>query len=349
VVRAKGFIVSNENQQERVTTPKRRGRRLLVWLGGILAVLLGLTLLGALYETAAEAADVRAYPPPGQMVDVGGYRLHINCVGTGSPTVVIEAGWGDWSATWSSWVQPAVAQTTRVCTYDRAGYGYSEAGPLPRTADRFAQELHTLLQEARVPGPYVVVGHSLGGALVRVFAHDYPAEVAGVVLIESMNPSAVEPSAAVAPPPTDLPSSDDWILTFPARVGLLRLLAGPLGLSAGLSPEVANTYVAFSVTPRHVQTTIDEGRGMPAGLAQARAIQTLGAVPVIVLSRGLEQDQTHQAEQSELLHLSPDSQQLVADRSGHNVQIDQPEAAVGAIATMVEQARRKTVPDADAR
>src|ERR671933_2339723 len=85
--------------------PARRiGRRSLVWLGGILAVLLGLSLLGAGYESMAEAADVRAYPPPGQLVDVGGYRLHLNCVGTGSPTVVIEAGWGDWSATWSNWV-----------------------------------------------------------------------------------------------------------------------------------------------------------------------------------------------------------------------------------------------------
>ena len=98
---------------------------------------------------------MRAYPPPGQLVDVGGYRLHINCIGSGSPTVVIDAGQGDWFASWSSWVQPEVAKTTRVCTYDRAGMGYSEVGTLPRTAEQFAQELHTLLQGAAVPGPYV--------------------------------------------------------------------------------------------------------------------------------------------------------------------------------------------------
>src|SRR5512138_1453308 len=126
----------------------RRGRRVLRAIGRRLAALVGLIvvlgLVGAIYESAAEAADVRAYPPPGQLVDVGGYRMHINCTGTGSPTVVIDAGWGDWSASWNSSVQPEVAKTTRVCTYDRAGMGYSEAGSLPRTAAQFTKELHTL-------------------------------------------------------------------------------------------------------------------------------------------------------------------------------------------------------------
>ena len=164
----------------------RRGRRVLRGIGRTLAALVGLIvalgLVGAMYESAAEAAAVQAYPPLGQLVDVGGYRLHINCTGAGSPTVVIDAGWGDWSASWSSWVQPEVAKTTRVCTYDRAGMGYSEAGPLPRTAEQFAKELHTLLQRAGIPGPYVLVGHSLGGLPVRVFAHAYATDVAGVVL-----------------------------------------------------------------------------------------------------------------------------------------------------------------------
>src|SRR6476660_5455667 len=115
----------------------RIGRRVLRGIGRTLATLFGLIvvlgLVGTMYESAAEAADVRAYPPPGQMVDVGGYRLHINCTGTGSPTVVIDAGLGDWSLMWS-WVQGETAKTTRVCTYDRAGMGFSEAGPLPRNA-----------------------------------------------------------------------------------------------------------------------------------------------------------------------------------------------------------------------
>src|SRR5688572_29629745 len=105
--------MSHPSQPERAPSPKRRGRRFLVWLGGTMSVLLGLLLLGAAYEAVAEAADARTYPPPGQLVDVGGHRLHINCSGTGSPTVVIDAGWGDWSGGWSR-VQPDAAKATRV-------------------------------------------------------------------------------------------------------------------------------------------------------------------------------------------------------------------------------------------
>ena len=125
----------------RASATWRSGRRVLRAIGRTLAALVGLIvvlgLVGAIYESAASAADVRAYPPPGQLVDVGGYRLHINCTGTGSPTVVIESGWGDMSAAWG-WVQPEVAKTTRVCTYDRAGMGWSEASPEPRVAREYA-------------------------------------------------------------------------------------------------------------------------------------------------------------------------------------------------------------------
>jgi pimeloyl-ACP methyl ester carboxylesterase len=314
--------------------------RFLIWSGRAAGVILLLMLLGARYEALVEDADVQAFPAPGQMVDVGGYRLHLHCVGNGSPTVVIDAGWGDWSATWSSWVQPEAAKTTRVCAYDRAGMGYSEAGPLPRTAEHFARELHTALGQAQIPGPYVLVGHSMGGFPVRVFAHTYAAEVAGVVLIESMHPG--EAKSVVAPPPTEsiVDSLGDWLLTLPARIGVLRLLAGPLNLDAGLSPEVAPAYTAFSVTPRFVQTWIDEGKGIPASMAQAGAVTSIGAVPLIVLSRGLQQDQNHQREQTELLQLSSNSQQMIADQSGHNIQVDQPAAAVNAIVQMVESIRR---------
>jgi pimeloyl-ACP methyl ester carboxylesterase len=252
----------------------------------------------------------------------------------------------DWSTSWSSWVQPGVATSTRVCTYDRAGYGYSEPGPMPRTAGRIAQELHTLLQRADVPGPYVIVGHSLGGAHVRVFAHEYPADVAGVVLIESMNPLSAQPSAPTAAPGTDQASRGDWlltrVLTLPARVGAMRALAGPLGMNdAGPAPGVAGAYAALSVTPRYLQATIDEGRGMAESLAQARAVTSLGATPLIVLSRGRDQDAVHVGEQAQLLELSPNSQQMFADQSGHNVQVDQPGAAVDAIVRMVEQVRQQ--------
>jgi pimeloyl-ACP methyl ester carboxylesterase len=324
---------------------KRRGRSRASQIGrgliGVLGLLVVLGLVGAIYESVAEAADMRAYPPPGRMIDVGGYRLHINCTGTGSPTVVIDAGWGDSSGAWSSWVQPGVARTTRACTYDRAGMGYSEPGPLPRTAERFAEELHTLLSAADVPGPYVLVGHSLGGLPVRVFAHEYAAEVAGVVLIESMSPRQANPSTSATPTETNSHSVADWALTLPARTGVLRLLAGSIHAVDGLSPEVANYYSVFWVTPRSLQAWLDEGKGTSESLAQAGAVHSFGALPLIVLSRGLllDPDPDWQRMQTEFLELSSSSQQLFADKSGHSIEFDQPEAAVGAIEKMVEQTR----------
>jgi pimeloyl-ACP methyl ester carboxylesterase len=246
-------------------------------------------------------------------------------------------------------VQPEAAKTTRVCTYDRAGMGYSEAGPLPRTAEQFAKELHTLLQHADIPGPYVLVGHSMGGAPVRVFAHTYAAEVAGVVLIESMNPAEAgtpAPATTATPPDSDAVSITNRfltnLLTLPARLGLVRLVTGSV---AGLSPDDANAYTAHSVTVRALEAAIDEGRGMQEGLAQARRVTTLGSLPLIVLSRGLHEgseadDAKWQREQSELLHLSSNSRQMFAEKSGHNIQFDQPAAAVEAIVQMVAQLRQ---------
>jgi pimeloyl-ACP methyl ester carboxylesterase len=307
----------------------------MTWLGGVLAGLLILLLVGAIYESLAEAADVKAYPPPGKMVDVGGYRLHINCTGSGSPTVVVDAGWGDSSAAWG-WVQPEVAKTTRICTYDRAGMGWSEASPKPRTAREFARELHTLLKKANETGPYVLVGHSLGGFTMLVYAHDYAEEVSGLVLVDAQalpSPDAANPKPAPKPGANSLPA-------LLARAGLVRLLAGPLGSIKNLPGQDKQAYKASTVTPRSVQTFLNEGMGMAEGGAQARAVTTLGALPLIVLSRGKDQDAAWAASQAGFLRLSTDSQQIIADQSGHAIHIEQPEAVVAAIVKMLEQLRK---------
>jgi pimeloyl-ACP methyl ester carboxylesterase len=190
-----------------------------------------------------------------------------------------------------------------------------------------------LLQRAEIPGPYVLAGHSSGGFTVRVFAAAYPAEVVGVLLIDSVTPG----QGAQA----DAPTSTGWlsIAMLPARIGLPRLLAGPLDLKAGMAPEIGNAYVAKSVTPRSAQTGLDEFLGMSQGAAEAGAVTSFGELPLIVLSRAPNRDMDWDRKQSDLLRLSSNSQQLFAEHSGHAIQLDQPEAAVNAIVQMVEHVR----------
>jgi len=332
--------MNNQNPLGELHPPKKRGRRLLVWLGRIVAGLVILALIGAVFESVSEASDRRAYPPPGQLVDVGGYRLHIYCTGTGSPTVVIEAGLGDWSTAWG-FVQTEVAKTTRVCNYDRAGTGWSEPGPLPRDASQFVIELHTLLQKANLPGPFLLVGHSLGGLPVRVFTGENPAEVAGVVLIDSMFPGQGNSSPTDANSQATNPTHAFTPLPVLARFGIVRVVAKLLGVSDGSAAEQAS--YGLSVTPKHMQALADELQGIPDSLSQANAVKSFGDTPLIVLSRGLDQDSDWQAGQAELLQLSTNSQQLFAEKSGHNIELDQPEAAVEAIVKMVEIIRKRQV------
>jgi pimeloyl-ACP methyl ester carboxylesterase len=331
--------MSNQKQIEQVATPNPRRKGFLIWLGRIMILIIGLTLVGVIYESVAQAADSQAYPPPGQLVDVGGYRLHINCTGTGSPTVMIEAGLGDWSTSWAGYVQPEVAKMTRVCTYDRAGMGWSEAGPLPRDAAQFAKELHTLLQNANVPGPYVMVGHSLGGLAVRVFVHDYASEIAGVVLIESMNPKQLTQSPKDMPSQSNSQSQPFSFQGMLARFGVVRLLAKLPGIAPSV-PANEEAYYPRYVRPQSLQTTDNESQGLPAAGAQAAAVKTFGDLPLIVLTAKLNEIPGWPEWQTELLQLSSNSQQLVAENSGHNIQAEQPDAAVAAILKMVELVRQ---------
>jgi pimeloyl-ACP methyl ester carboxylesterase len=285
--------------------------------------------MGYIYEPFAEAADAKTYPLPGQLVDVGGYRLHINCTGSGSPAVVIVAGAGDWSTTWGV-VQPKVAKTTRVCTYDRAGLGWSEAAPLPGDAAQFARELHTLLQNANVPGPYVMVGHSLGGFIVRIFAHHYASEVLGVVLIDSMNPRQVTQS---------LSNKLARLYTLQAvfsRFGVGRLLVKLLGLASSM-PLNGAAYWPLYIRPGSLQASANESRGLPASAAEAAAVKTLGDLPLIVLTAKRNDNPGWPEWQAELPQLSFNSQHLFAENSGHTIQIDEPDAAVAAILEMLQQ------------
>ena len=153
----------------------------------VIVLIFGAALMAVVYQNTAARRDLREHPMPGALVDVGGYRMHIACMGNGSPTVVLDAGRGDSFNSWRK-VQPQIATFTRVCSYDRAGLGYSETSPFPRTSRVFAEELKRLLINDRIPPPYVLVGHSLGGANIRVYANQNPSSIAGMVLVDSVHP-----------------------------------------------------------------------------------------------------------------------------------------------------------------
>jgi pimeloyl-ACP methyl ester carboxylesterase len=176
----------------------RPRRRLRSWIRrGLLGLVIGLVALaviGVIYQAFATEIYRRIYPPPGELVDVSGHSLHLNCVGEGSPTVILESGSGANSTAWAN-IQPEAADTTRVCAYDRAGTGWSEPGPGPGDPQQIAGELHTLLGNAGIDGPYILVGHSFGGLYVRMYAYQYPNEVEGMVLVDSSHPEQSRRSA----------------------------------------------------------------------------------------------------------------------------------------------------------
>src|SRR5215213_6497631 len=214
------------------STARRLMRRIGMALLGLIVVLLALAVLGAIYQAIATELAERAYPPPGEMVDVGGYSLHINCTGQGSPTVILDAGSGLFSAQWVR-VQQEVSDTTRVCAYDRAGMGWSEMGPDPRDAKQITSELHNLLKGAGIKGPYVLVGHSFGGMYMQTYANRYPDEVAGVALVDSstdpdqfsQRPEAQDSNEPQKQTTAVVPKLERFGVSLPARLGIVRLLS----------------------------------------------------------------------------------------------------------------------------
>ena len=245
-----------------------------------------LASLGGGYETLRESLDRSAYAMPGQLIDVGGHRLHISCTGTGGPTVVLEAGFGGDTTSWA-WVAPDVAHDTRVCVYDRAGVGWSEPVDGPQDGVAVATDLHTLLDRAHEPGPYVLVGHSLGGAFVLNFAARYPNDVAGVVLLDSMHP---EQYTRVPGYSTFYQGYRRVSTLFPslARLGVVRLaMQFQVG---GLPADVRAESRAISSTAGVMSAQQSEWSMIPTTLTEAQAVTTLGDRPLMVVTaeRGMQ-------------------------------------------------------------
>ena len=249
----------------------------------------------------------------GRMVDVGGHRLYLACRGTGSPTVVLENGFGEDTPSWA-WIVKDIAPGTRVCVYDRAGQGWSESAAGPQDGVQLAADLHTLLERAAVPGPYVLAGHSVGGTYALTFAARYPQQVAGMVLLDSSTPRQF---SALPGYPAAYSSGRRMSALLPplARVGLWRLVAA--GAFDGLPPQARSEELALAATARELSSQRVEWSELPAAFTQAQALTDLNGKPLIVVTAGLGQQTGWSAAQDQLARLSTNSLHRTVSGADH--------------------------------
>jgi pimeloyl-ACP methyl ester carboxylesterase len=303
----------------------------LLW--GASGVVVALALAGAGYQWQATRRDLAATPPPGRLVDVGGHRLHVWCMGTGSPAVVFDAGLGGSSPGWSR-VQPDVARFTRACSYDRAGLGYSDPGPSPRTARRMARELAALVDRSGIGGPLVLVGASSGGLTMRVFASDFADRVAGLVLVDPTHEDQPHHVPAVA-----------RFVPILSSLGVLRLFDVSFDLGAeSLAPAAQPFARATRFRAAGYHAAASEIIHIRESANEARTSRRVLAVPVVVVTGARGADEAWMALRRDQAALSRRGCHLVARQSGHVVAIDQPEVVVEAIRRLVDTARGRGDP-----
>jgi pimeloyl-ACP methyl ester carboxylesterase len=308
---------------------------------------------------------------PGRLVDVGGWRLHLNCEGAskpGQPTVVLEAGGGDFSATWAL-VQPKVATFARVCAYDRAGSGWSDLGPNPLTMRQWVYELHALLNRAGVPPPYVLVGHSLGGFLVRLYTSSYPADVSGVVLVDASHEEdlvgfngkmirwreeATGKTVPRARPSGPMRESDfsDTVRERAERSSTQcdRVNAPPFDKLPPAAQQARTWECSQLKSHLPGQSDFDGDEVAAIRAEREKDERPLGTRPLVVVTRGIsgyereplpeQREQERHVHQADLVTLSRNGKQVVAEGSGHQVQIEAPELVVQAIRDVVAAAKK---------
>jgi pimeloyl-ACP methyl ester carboxylesterase len=314
----------------------------------------------------AQNESAQPLPPPGRLIDLGGWRLHLNCSGEANPSrpaVILEAGAGDFSVDWSL-VQPRLAPFGRVCSYDRAGAGWSDLGPHPRTMRQQVWELHALLEKAGEKPPFVLVGHSYGGWLTRLFAETYPADVSGLVLVESgaedplriidgkvTHASELAKGQTIPPVKMSDPLRESEIP--PRIISLIEASIRGMGRRFNnpprdkLPPEARRMREWSLSQIKHAASNDNpfEADELVAMLAERKKRQhVLGDLPLVVISRGLldeegpqavQREEAHRKDQAALVTLSSAGTQIVAAKSGHHVPLDEPGVVASAIREIV--------------
>jgi pimeloyl-ACP methyl ester carboxylesterase len=305
------------------------------WAKGTLIGLAGLivvaALTGATYQRLATRRDLARHPPPGRLVDIGGHRLHVRCAGSGAPSVILESGLGGSSFGWGL-VQPEIAKFTRVCSYDRAGMGYSDPGPNPRTARRMADELSLLLDRTGIGEPLVLVGASSGGLIVRLFASERADRVAGLVLVDASHEDQEIEMPRIAP-----------FVPLLSSVGAFRLLGVSFGLPPdSLEPSVRDFARATAFRASAYQATANEGMHLPESAAEVRASRHKLTIPMVVVTAGRGADAVWRGLQRDLVGLSQHACQVIAEQSGHAIALEQPQVVVDAIRATVNIVRGRS-------
>ena len=270
-----------------------------------LLVLLALTSVGGVYQVLGARADAKAYPMPGQLVDIGGRNLHLRCTGSGTPTVLLQPGAGEISSN-TGWIAPAVAKQTRVCVYDRAGRGWSDPADTPQDGAALVADLHALLARAHVTGPYVVAGHSFGGLYTLAFAARYPDEVVGMVLLDSTAPKpATNLTKVTASGSYDVMSHLSALVATIGEVGFSRLYSH---VEAGTLPPRSRDEIRASIAKANtVKSTIDEYVQSNKAMEQAGELTDFGAKPLVVVTAGKGSAPDWSARQDRLAALSTNS------------------------------------------
>jgi pimeloyl-ACP methyl ester carboxylesterase len=326
----------------------RMMRMLRMTLAGVCLATVSLAITGALYEMIGRWRDAQRFPQRGHLVQAGSIRMNIDCSGQGSPTVILESGSGGPSVDWLM-VQPEVATFSRVCSYDRAGYGWSDSGPEPRSSLQIAHELKQLLQAASEKGPYVLVGHSMGGYDIRVYTGQYPNDVAGMVLVdashEDQDRRAPESIRKWSQDYRKHPGWKKLKYFFQLHLGWARLTAdrdAPASWPKGFREEER----FLTIPTKHQFAMIDEDQVFSTlSAAQVRSAGNLGNRPLIVLTATRQDDippeippKDAQAEQDlwvhqlqpQLARLSTRGKQIVIDGS-HEMPTEHPEVVISAI------------------
>ncbi len=272
--------------------------------------------------------------PPGDKFSVGTHRLHLYCRGEGQPTVVIDAGLGGYSLEWLD-IQSEIAKRTRVCVYDRAGYGWSDPGPSPRLSSRIAYELDKLLASADIPGPYLLVGHSFGGFNARNFANRRADEIAGVILVDASHEAQFE-RLEKDNGKSVLPTKNSFYLPH-------------LPIPENLPVKIQSLAKRFSVTRKNYSVVREELSWMRQSAIETKKNKQDFEFPVVIVSRG-KQENTDSPEgnrkeliwqelQQDLMKLSSNSRRIIARNAGHNIHLEQPEIILNAIQSIVSRTR----------